>query len=326
MPILIQGASGTGKKLVAELIYQVKGTGHFVPIDCGALSPSLFESELFGHERGAFTGAVQHRVGLLQSAHGGTAFFDEVGELSLESQAKLLRCIQQREVRSVGSNRSCPCIFRLIAATNRDLAEEVRQGRFRLDLFYRLNVVTLEVPSLSSRRSDIPQLVEYFLKRSGRPYEVPGEILDAMMAHEWPGNVRELENCVSRLVALSGDGRWHLEHLPSWHASPRIARRSPDVHVEGAEGHRYVPTSLDSMERSAINQAIMGTRRLEDAARQLGIGRRNAAQKNPRVQPEIRDKTWSSKWWWSGTHWPEGEATASVAPPRRSPVPHSPLV
>ena len=146
--VLLQGESGTGKEVVARAIYAARPAGEFVPIDCGSLAPSLIESELFGHERGAFTGAVGSRTGLLQTAHEGTAFFDEIGELPSEAQVKLLRVLQQQEIRPVGSNSSQPCTFRVIAATNRNLEEEVRCGRFRLDPYFRLNVVALDLPPL----------------------------------------------------------------------------------------------------------------------------------------------------------------------------------
>src|SRR4051812_22870254 len=162
VPVLLQGESGTGKELAARMIYDVRGRGEFVPIDCGSLPANLIESELFGHARGAFTGATNPRRGLLQEADGGTAFFDEIGELPLEGQAKLLRCLQQREIRPVGSDWPRSCVFRIVAATNRDLAEEIRQGRFRLDLYFRLNVVNVDLPPLRDRSADIPMLVRHF--------------------------------------------------------------------------------------------------------------------------------------------------------------------
>src|ERR1017187_5993543 len=212
--VLVQGESGTGKELVARAIYDFRPRGEFVPIDCGALSANLVESELFGHERGAFTGAEGARKGLLETAHGGTAFFDEVGELPGEVQAKLLRVLQQHEVRPLGANRAKPCRFRVIAATNRNLSEEVENRRFRLDLYHRLNVVTLDIPPLRDRRTDIPILVDHFLRKTGRTYRFSPELLENLLAHDWPGNVRELQNCVSRLVAFASNGCLNAADLP----------------------------------------------------------------------------------------------------------------
>jgi two-component system, NtrC family, response regulator AtoC len=209
-PVLIYGESGTGKELVARAIhYRGAFAGRpFVAVDCGSLVPTLIESELFGYEKGAFTGALKSKQGLFQSADGGTIFLDEVGELPLELQAKLLRVLQEKEVRPVGSNQRVKVDVRVIAATNRDLEAAYKAGTFRKDLYFRLNVVTLYVPSLRERRSDIPQLVHWFLERyaPGAELHVSSAAMKALMQYEWPGNVRELENCVERAVAL-GNGQ-----------------------------------------------------------------------------------------------------------------------
>jgi DNA-binding NtrC family response regulator len=290
VPVLIQGESGTGKELVARTVYAVQPQGEFVPIDCGSLSPALLESELFGHERGAFTGAVVQRTGLLQIAHGGTAFFDEIGELPPESQAKLLRVLQQKEIRPVGSNRSQACNFRIIAATNRDLAEEVRCGRFRLDLYFRLNVIRLQLPPLREHTTDIPCLIEHFLRKNAYRHQLTPGVLDALMAHQWPGNVRELENCIERLVALSSDQFLHAEDLefhtgligsgsrPPSGASGDTLKNDPLPTTPNPEArtdmHCDQQLSMESAEQTAIQRALarsQGSR--SAAAKLLGIGR-----------------------------------------------------
>ena len=204
-PVLISGESGTGKELVARALH-FRGTmanRPFVAVDCGSLVPTLIESELFGYEKGAFTGALRSKEGLLQSADSGTIFFDEVGELPLEMQAKLLRFLQEKEVRPVGSNQKVKVDVRIMAATNRDLDTEYKRGTFRKDLYFRLNVVSISLPCLRDRRSDIPILSAFFLDRlaPGRGVALSGNAIKAMMAYDWPGNVRELENCLERAVA-----------------------------------------------------------------------------------------------------------------------------
>ncbi len=209
-PVLITGESGTGKELVARAIHYRGPLAQmpFIAVDCGALVPTLMESELFGHEKGAFTGALKTKPGLFQAANGGSIFLDEIGELPLEMQAKLLRVLQEKEVRPVGSNSKIPVDVRVIAATNRDLEAAYRNGTFRKDLYFRLNVVTVYLPSLRERRSDIPQLVHCFLDRyaPGENTQVTPAAMKSFLQYDWPGNVRELENCIARAVAL-GDHR-----------------------------------------------------------------------------------------------------------------------
>jgi two-component system, NtrC family, response regulator AtoC len=209
-PVLITGESGTGKELVARAMHFRGPLAEmpFIAVDCGSLVPTLMESELFGHEKGAFTGALKAKAGLFQAANGGTIFLDEIGELPLELQAKLLRVLQEKEVRPVGSNTKTPVSVRVIVATNRDLESAYRTGAFRKDLYFRLNVVTVHLPSLRERRSDIPQLVHCFLDRyaPGESVQVTPSAMKAFLNYDWPGNVRELENCIARAIAL-GDGR-----------------------------------------------------------------------------------------------------------------------
>jgi two-component system response regulator AtoC len=209
-PVLISGESGTGKELAARAIH-FRGSmakTPFVAVDCGSLVPTLMESELFGYEKGAFTGATKTKAGLFQSANTGTIFLDEIGELPLEMQAKLLRVLQEKEVRPVGSNEKINVDVRVIAATNRDLEAAYKAGTFRKDLYFRLNVVTLHLPALRDRRSDIPVLVHHFLDRyaKGSHINVTSGAMKCLLHYEWPGNVRELENCIARAITL-GDGK-----------------------------------------------------------------------------------------------------------------------
>ncbi|WP_456431222.1 sigma-54-dependent transcriptional regulator [Thermosulfuriphilus sp.] len=218
--VLITGESGTGKGLLARKIHEMspRRDHPFVTVDCSTLVPTLFESELFGHVKGAFTGATTHKVGKFELANGGTLFFDEIGNISLDIQAKLLRAVEEKEISRVGSHRVTKVDVRIIAATNQDLQEAVKKGAFREDLFYRLNVVALELPPLRERREDIPLLVDFFLKRFTERHrkEVRGlssEALEALMGHDWPGNVRELENTIERLVIFARRPTISLEDL-----------------------------------------------------------------------------------------------------------------
>jgi two-component system response regulator HydG len=269
-PVLIVGESGTGKELVARAIHfrSRRAAGPFVPVDCAGVVPTLFEAELFGYVRGAFTGAVQNKKGLLEAASTGTVFLDEIGELPAELQAKLLRALQEREIRPVGATTAVRIDVRVLAATNRDLEEEVRQGRFRQDLFYRLNVVTLRLPPLRDRKSDIPLLVQHFIEKyapADRPLPVVAEEAWArLLAHDWPGNVRELENAIARALALNSGPVLHVSDLPSnvQPASARTPRLDDGV----------IP--LAELERRAILRALAHTGGDKvAAARLLGIGK-----------------------------------------------------
>ncbi|MEZ5401304.1 MAG: sigma 54-interacting transcriptional regulator [Bryobacteraceae bacterium] len=230
-PVLILGETGTGKEVVARSIYQAAPEGPFVTIDCSSLVGPLLESELFGHARGAFTGAVGQKLGLIELANGGTAFFDEIGELPLDLQAKLLRVLQEKEFRPVGSLSAKRSDFRLVAATNRDLLKEVERGNFRRDLYYRLNVVTIKLAPLRDRKDDIPVLAGHFLSRYGRGHRLSEDVIDAFVAYEWPGNVRELENCVQQMVAINTGPCLHLTDMPTTVQNYLHARRGQAMHA-----------------------------------------------------------------------------------------------
>jgi len=274
-PVLITGESGTGKELVARAIH-FRGSfasRPFVAVDCGSLVPTLIESELFGYEKGAFTGALKARTGLFQSANGGTIFLDEIGELPLEMQAKLLRVLQEKEVRPVGSNQRSKVDVRVIAATNRDLETEYRAGTFRKDLYFRLNVVTVHVPALRERRSDIPMLAHWFLERCapGRAVQVTNAAMKSLLQYEWPGNVRELENCIERAVALGDQQTIDVDDLPPALAS---VGQPIDEAAAPASSNGLSTTDLEDIERSTIErvfQQVKGDKVL--AGKMLGISR-----------------------------------------------------
>ncbi len=282
-PVLILGESGTGKELVARAIHfrSRRAAGPFVPVDCAGVVPTLFEAELFGYVRGAFTGAVQSKKGLLEAASGGTLFLDEIGELPAELQAKLLRALQEREIRPVGATAAVRIDVRVLAATNRDLEVEVRRGRFRQDLFYRLNVVTLRLPPLRERKSDIPLLVQHFIEKYAPPDRPPPvvaeEVWTRLLAHDWPGNVRELENAIARALALNSGPVLHLADLPS-NVQPS-SRPAPEV------DDGVVP--LAELERRAILRALAHTGGDKvAAARLLGIGKTTLYRKLKQYEKE----------------------------------------
>jgi DNA-binding NtrC family response regulator len=274
-PVLITGESGTGKELVARAIH-FRGTfanRPFVAVDCGSLVPTLIESELFGYEKGAFTGALKSRTGLFQSANGGTIFLDEIGELPLELQAKLLRVLQEKEVRPVGSNVRTKVDVRVIAATNRDLEKEYRTGMFRKDLYFRLNVVTVHVPALRERRSDIPMLSHWFLDRCapGRSVQVTNAAMKCLLQYDWPGNVRELENCIERAVALGNQQSIDIDDLPPAIGSEPATEHEPAA-LSSSAG--FSTTDLEDIERNTIERVfrqVKGDKVL--AGKMLGISR-----------------------------------------------------
>jgi DNA-binding NtrC family response regulator len=271
--ILIQGESGTGKELIARAIHDnsPRATQQFVAVNCSAIPDSLLESEFFGHIKGSFTGAHILRRGLLEEASGGTFFLDEVGDLSPTGQAKLLRVLQEGELRRIGSNESIRVDVRIIAASRRNLAELVAAGRFREDLLYRLNTVNLFIPPLRERPEDIPVLAEFFLARYGDQKEVPVTSFSAaarraLAAYTWPGNVRELEHVVERAVALASHAILSTDDLP-----PEVFQSdgSPAEHVES------LPGTLKALQRDQVLKMLESTQgNKERTARLLGISRR----------------------------------------------------
>src|ERR1700730_4928117 len=214
-PVLLLGETGVGKEVVARAIYDSNPCGNFVPIDCGSMVGPLMESELFGHTKGAFTGAAQAKRGLIDLANGGTVFFDEIGDLALDLQVKLLRVLQEHEYRPVGSLVRQKVDMRVISATHRDLAKEVERGAFRQDLFYRLNVIRVHIPALRERKEDILPLIRHFLSSQRNRYSLTNETQDAMLAYDWPGNVRELSNCLQQMTAMNSGPLLHTADLPS---------------------------------------------------------------------------------------------------------------
>jgi transcriptional regulator with PAS, ATPase and Fis domain len=298
--VLLLGETGTGKEIVARTIHRNGAPGPFVPIDCAALVGPLMESELFGHVKGSFTGASMNKVGLIELADGGTAFFDEIGELPLDLQSKLLRVLQEKEFRPVGGLQVRKSSFRVIAATNRDLLKDVERGRFRRDLYYRLNVVSIRLAPLRDRRDDLPVLIDHCLRLYGPHHVLSDDLRQLLMNYDWPGNVRELENCIQHMVAVNSGPVLHPADVPSSLVNARLqagagqrgllaARASATMAGDGS-GYGESPSSRDpeffagtvprtivplcELERAAILNALeytKGDRMM--AAHLLGIGR-----------------------------------------------------
>lgn len=276
--ILLTGESGTGKELVARAIHNLgpRSTYPFVPVNCAALPEDLLESELFGHVRGAFTGALSSRIGMFQLADGGTILLDEVGEMPLPLQAKLLRVLQNREVRPVGSDQSLSVNVRVIASTNKDLQQEVEKSTFREDLFYRLQVIPIHLPPLRARRSDIPLLVQYFLEKNNRKYNravtIAEETLVYLWEYDWPGNVRELENLLERLVVLNETNVLAPEELPLYVRSFIVEKKLSHSQLNG--GDVDLRQVLEQFESRLIDEALRRTNGNKSAAAQmLGLKR-----------------------------------------------------
>jgi len=289
LPVLLLGESGTGKEVVARAIHDANPRGQFVPIDCGSLVGTLMESELFGHAKGSFSGAQESKKGLVELAEGGTAFFDEIGDLPLEMQVKLLRLIQERQFRAVGALQWRTIDLRIIAATHRDLKAEIAKGRFREDLFFRLNVFTIHLPPLRERKADVSLLIDHFLERAqaaGLPWFDPGQETRARLeAYDWPGNVRELKNAIERMAAMHSENHPDTA-LPSalmnQSRSAELERMSAAVAVAGeAEpGCEFIvrPKSpvftISESEKNAIVRALAAANgERGKTARLLGMGR-----------------------------------------------------
>jgi two-component system response regulator PilR (NtrC family) len=271
--VLLSGESGTGKELVARAIHfeSQRAKGPFLTINCGAMPETLLESELFGHEKGAFTGAHQRKDGLFQAANGGTLLLDEIGEMPQGMQVKLLRVLQEKTVRKVGGTREEDVDVRIIASTNRELQEQVDRGEFREDLFYRIQVIPIRLPSLRERREDIPLLIEHFLRRhndhiSGEPRRISPGALKILEGYDWPGNVRELENAIERAVTLSTDELITVQDLP-----PQLHRRQPSIQqrIEIPAGGLDLEGLLDDQRRNLMLQALERTGGVQTQAAEL---------------------------------------------------------
>jgi two-component system response regulator HydG len=283
--ILIYGESGTGKEVVARVIHNQssRGNGPFIKVNCGALPKELVESELFGHERGAFTGAVRQKKGKFELAHGGTIFLDEVGDLPLDTQVKLLRVLQEREFERVGGEHTLSADVRVLAATNQPLKAMVDRGAFRADLFYRLEVIPLHLPPLRERREDIPELVEHFLRKKCQEINLPikrlaGEAMKALTRYQWPGNVRELENVIERTIVLADGEEVGLRDLPLFFEEYEGEQSGAVVDPVGEPAADRPLTSLslnqqlETLERELIVRAMDRARGVKtQAAEILGI-------------------------------------------------------
>jgi transcriptional regulator with PAS, ATPase and Fis domain len=285
---LITGESGTGKELVARALHLLSPRANrpFIPVNCAAIPAELLESELFGHERGAFTGAVAARAGMFQLASGGSIFLDEVAEMSPPLQVKLLRVLQDGDVRPVGAEKATRVDVRVIAATNKDLTREVARGGFREDLYYRLQVIPVAVPPLRERRSDVPLLIEHFLEklnraRSERPVRISDEALAILFDYEWPGNVRELEHLLERVVILAEGSVIGVEHLPAAITSFSVRKKAvdPTLSPHGVD----LRSAVADFEVGMIEQALRRTRgNKQAAARLLGLKRTTLVAKMQR--------------------------------------------
>ncbi|MCX7011931.1 MAG: sigma-54 dependent transcriptional regulator [Candidatus Sumerlaeota bacterium] len=300
--VLIRGESGTGKEIVARAIHNKSGRpGRFVPINCASIPENLMESELFGYEQGAFTGADQRKLGLIELATGGTLFLDEVGELPPALQVKLLRVLQEREIQRVGSLRTIPVDIRLLAATNRNLKTAIDEGLFRTDLYYRLNVINLRLPPLRERVGDIAVLAAFFLERFGRKMNRPDiaiapDALEALKRYRWPGNVRELENVIERMVVLSDSATLRLPDVPPdilGHATPPTGFAAVAIPAQIDSNQPYL-SARRQFESAYIEKLLERTEgNVSEAARLSGISRRSFYEKIERlgINPHLFKKS-----------------------------------
>lgn len=282
--VLITGESGTGKELIANAIHQnsPRRAARFMPLHCAALAPTLLESEMFGHEKGAFTGAGERRIGKLEVANGGTLFLDEIGEMSPELQVKLLRFLELREIMRVGGNETLSLDVRLLAATHRDLAQAVEAGRFRADLFYRLKVITITLPPLRERREDIPLLIHEFVRQFNADHEkhverLTAEALDVMLRYEWPGNIRELKNVVENLVVFARSNEIDVDDLPTelFTVETQTASSREVLRIDELERKAILET-LEHNEGNRLKTALdlgIGLRTLQRKLKEYGVGK-----------------------------------------------------
>jgi Nif-specific regulatory protein len=311
--VLLIGETGTGKEIIAKAVHKLsrRSDGPFIRVNCGALHENLLESELFGHVKGSFTGAVENKIGRFEAAHGGTIFLDEINSTSHKLQVKLLRVLQEREFERVGESRTIRVDVRVIAATNASLEELVGSGEFREDLYYRLNVIPIVLPPLRERRDDIPLLAQFFLRRYGEQHkcvvpELPGAVVEGLKAHDWPGNVRELENALERLIVLSDGGPITPDLLRF--TRPKYVLRSAKgngggvgtdvpsliralvragMHAPRPEGVDLHPFLVDGLERALIEEVMRecgGTQ--VTAARRLGINRNTLHKKTEQYKAD----------------------------------------
>ncbi len=291
--VLIQGESGTGKELIVRAIHynSSRYNGPFIKINCAAIPKSILESEIFGHERGAFTGADKKRLGKFELANKGTLFLDEIGEMDLDVQAKLLRVIQQQEFERLGGNETIKVNVRIICATNVDLRESVKRGKFREDLFYRLNVISIFTPPLRKHKQDIPLLVKYFLKNISKKFEledvkITPSVLDAFMKYDWPGNVRELENTLERMVLLSDSQFLRVQNLPEY-----LQELAPNE-IKQIKNNNILDVTkkhLGQIEKEVILQALeKASWNRTDASKILGITRRTLYNKIKKYELEVK--------------------------------------
>lgn len=295
--VLIRGESGTGKELIAQALHfeGSRKQSPFVPVNCGAIPAELLESELFGHEKGAFTHAIRTRVGRFEMAHGGTVFLDEISEMSPMLQVKLLRVLQEKQFERIGGTKTITSDFRVVAATNRDLEEEVKEGRFREDLYYRLNVIPLDAPPLRERGQDVPLLVEHFVKKFNRSKKkgikkVSDDAMAQLLRYPWPGNVRELENMVERMVILAMGDKITMEDLPERILAATGAQRAPSTSNGQqfdeipAEGF-FLNRTVADFEKQLIIQALGQTNWVKNrAAKLLNVNRTTLIEKMKRFK------------------------------------------
>ena len=290
-PVLITGESGTGKELIARAVHfgGARAAGRFVAVNCGAIPETLLESELFGYVRGAFTGAMRDKTGLIEEAQGGTFFLDEIGDLSFALQAKLLRALQEKEIRRVGENRTRAVDVRFISATNKSLEKEIDRGRFREDLYYRLRIITIEIPPLRERKDDLLLLLDHFADKYSRDlkkervYFAP-RTLDLFLEYAWPGNVRELQNEVQRCLILCGDDRFIREE----HLSPKI---NPRQEMSNGAECNFFEAKTEFVKRF-LNQALLRTNyNKARAAEEIGLSRQGLFKliKKHKIEAPSRD-------------------------------------